>query len=263
MTIKDFKVLDKLPSTIIPFGLGDRSYPSHWMNEKGGKTIMNLNKFYGETTGMYWLWKNYFEKTNDDEWIGFCQYRRLWLNGLYNKKHQLHSKSLYTNLLKSNKDMKNSCDAFLLQPTIFSNQNLIEQFDTLYGKKIIIECANLLDDKDKDDFKSFLEGNKFSICNMFITKPRIFSQYCEEMFNWIEKCFNYCNKHNLLIGENMRLPVFMVERYTSFWFEKYTKVNYLSFARLGNFFLSDKINRIINPLKLPFTFKMYPTIHRY
>ena len=83
------------------------------------------------------------------------------------------------------------------------------------------------------------------------------------MFNCIEKCFNYCNKHNLLNVENMRLPVFMVERYTSFWFEKYTKVNYLSFARLGNFFLSDKINRIINPLKLPFTFKMYPTIHRY
>ena len=62
MTIKDFKVLEKLPSTIIPFGLGDRSYPSHWMNEKSGKTIMNLNKFYGETTGMYWLWKNYLKK---------------------------------------------------------------------------------------------------------------------------------------------------------------------------------------------------------
>ena len=67
---------------------------------------MNLNKFYGETTGMYWLWKNYFEKTNADEWIGFCQYRRLWLNDLYNKKHQLHSKSLYANLLKSHEDMK-------------------------------------------------------------------------------------------------------------------------------------------------------------
>jgi len=23
------------------------------------------------------------------------------------------------------------------------------------------------------------------------------------------------------------------------------------------------INKLINPLKLPFTFKMYPTIHRY
>ena len=41
----------------------------------------------------------------------------------------------------------------------------------LYTEKVIIECANLLDDKDKDDFKNFLEGNKFSICNMFITKP--------------------------------------------------------------------------------------------
>ena len=98
---------------------------------------------------------------------------------------------------------------------------------------------------------------------MFITKPRIFEQYCEEMFNWIEKCYEYCNKKKLLKGKNMRLPVFMVERFTSFWFEKYTKVSYLSFARLGNFFLSNKINKLINPLKLPFSFKMYPTIHRY
>ena len=48
----------------------------------------------------------------------------------------------------------------------------------------------------------------------------------------------------------MRLPVFMVERFTSFWFEKHTDVKYLSFARLGNFFLSEKINKLINPLRI-------------
>ena len=98
---------------------------------------------------------------------------------------------------------------------------------------------------------------------MFITKPDIFISYCEDMFHWIEKCFNYCNKKNLLKGNNNRLPIFMVERFTSFWFEKHTNVKYLSFARLGNFFLSEKTNKIINPLKIPLTFRMYPTIHRY
>jgi hypothetical protein len=55
----------------------------------------------------------------------------------------------------------------------------------------------------------------------------------------------------------------MVERFTSFWFEKYTKANYLSFARLGDFYLSNRLNKFINPLKLPLTFRMYPTIHKY
>ena len=83
------------------------------------------------------------------------------------------------------------------------------------------------------------------------------------MFYFINQCYNYCLKENLLINKNLRLPIFMVERFTSFWFEKYSKNNYLSFARIGKFFLSDNINKLINPLKLPFTFKMYPTIHRY
>ena len=74
---------------------------------------MNLNKFYGETTGMYWLWKNYFEKTNADDGLDFANIEDYGF--LYNKKHQLHSKS-YNYLLKSHEDMKNSCDAFLLQP---------------------------------------------------------------------------------------------------------------------------------------------------
>ncbi len=263
MTIKHYHVLEKLPKSIIPFGLGDHSYPSGWMNEKNGQSIVYLNKFYGEASGIYWVWKNYLNKLDRDDWIGFCQYRRLWLSDLYNKKQSLSFKSLYSNLLKSDVNFKSSIEAFLLQPTVFSNQNLIKQFDFLYGKNTLSECVNLINEKDRDDFKNFLNGNKFSICNMFITKPRIFRLYCEEMFNWIEKCYSYCNSHNLLIGKNMRLPVFMVERFTSFWFEKYAKVDYLSFARLGNFFLSEKVNKFVNPLKLPFSFRMYPTIHRY
>ena len=70
------------------------------MNEKNGQSIANLNKFYGEATGIYWIWKNYMNKLDRDDWIGFCQYRRLWLSDLYNKKQSLSFKSLYSNILK-------------------------------------------------------------------------------------------------------------------------------------------------------------------
>ena len=150
-----------------------------------------------------------------------------------------------------------------MEPTTFANQNLFSQFDKIYGANILNTCASFVKDKDKDDFKTFLKGHKFSICNMFITKPSIFKLYCDDMFYFINRCYSYCLKENLLINKNLRLPIFMVERFTSFWFEKYSKNNYLSFARIGKFFLSDNINKLINPLKLPFTFKMYPTIHRY
>jgi hypothetical protein len=32
---------------------------------------------------------------------------------------------------------------------------------------------------------------------------------------------------------------------------------------LGQFLLSNNINKFINPIKIPFTFRMYPTLHDY
>ena len=30
----------------------------------------------------YWIWKNYLDKLNN-EWIGFCQYRKFWSLKMY------------------------------------------------------------------------------------------------------------------------------------------------------------------------------------
>lgn len=263
MTIKHYRLIDKLPKNIIPFGLGKNNFPSNWLNEKEGDSIIDLNKFFGEATGIYWIWKNLMNNYDKKSLIGFCQYRRLWLNGLFDKKQKNNLSSLYSNLLRNNNELLNSSESILLQPTVFKNINLIQDFDNLYGKNILEDCSNLINEKDRYEFKQFLKGNKFSICNMFITKPEIFDQYCNEMFDWINKCFIYCKNKNLLNNNNMRLPIFMVERFTAFWFQKYSKCNYLSFARLGNLILSNSLNKLINPLKIPGTFRMYPTIHRY
>jgi hypothetical protein len=263
MAINYLNVLDKMPNHIKPFGLGNQIYPSHWMTEKEGENISQLNKFYGEATGIYWIWKNYLEKFDQDDWIGFCQYRRLWLDGMFETKQKGNFSSLYSNLLKNNNKIFKSSQSILVQPTIFTKVNLIQQFDALYGKNILKNCIGFVEEKDRLDFEKYLEGNKLSICNMFITKPDVFNQYCLDMFKLIDKLFIYCKSKKLLNNRNVRLPVFMVERFTSFWFEKYTKVGYLSFARLGDFFFSQTLNKFINPLKLPLTFRSYPTIHKY
>ena len=70
-------------------------------------------------------------------------------------------------------------------------------------------------------------------------------------------------RNNLCYGYNSRLPAFLMERYASCWFEKNGKTKYLFYARMGKFILSNKVNKYINPIKMPFTFRMYPTIHDY
>jgi len=261
MAIDYFSVLDKLPPYIKPLGLGNNIFPQHWLTDKTGENISNLNSYYGEATGFYWIWKN--KLLNDNDWVGSCQYRRLWLNNLYSKKQKKSSKNLYSNLLNPNNEIFLNCDAVQLQPTILQNDTVLEQFKNVYGKNIIEDCINFLEKKDKENFKNYLNGNSLSICNMFITKSYIFKKYCESLFPWLSKCYEYCKINNLFNDSNSRLPIFLAERYTSYWFSQKTNVKYLSFARLGNFMLSNNVNKFINPLKIPFTFRMYPTLHDY
>ena len=135
LSLKYYKLIDKLPSYIKPLGLGNVEYPKHWLTEKNGKNIVNLNKYYGQYTGIYWIWKNQLKDMADDDWVGTCEYRKLWLNGLYNKKQKFSISSLYSNLLKTDNEIFSSCDAVLVQPIFFRTETIYEQFKKMTKKK--------------------------------------------------------------------------------------------------------------------------------
>ena len=262
-TIRYFSVLDKLPSYIRPLGLGNASYPDHWLAEKNGHNILELNKYYGEASGIYWIWKNRLENANDNDWIGTSHYRKLWLNNLYEKKQKLSTDSLYSNLLKPDNNIFKDCDVIQVQPIFLKNETIFEQFDKVHKNNILKNCVDFLRIEEKSKFLNHLNGNKLCGLNMFITKVHIFKKYCESLFPWLEKCLAYCKNNNLCEDYNTRLPAFLSERYTSFWFSQNSKKKHLSYARLGKFMLSNNVNKFINPTKIPFTFRMYPTLHDY
>ena len=262
-SIKYLKVIDKLPDYINPVGLGENKFPKHWLDEKRGTNISELNKYYGELTGLYWLWKNITPEMQDTDIIGNCHYRKLWLNNFYSKKIKITFSSLNSNLLQPNDHDFTKIDCVQVQPIIFQNKNLIEDFINIHKTDVIIQCANFLKDNNKELFLKHLGQNNLYPLNMFITKVKFFREYCDEIFPWLEKSLNLCIKKNLCKDYNQRLPAFLAERFTSFWFSKYSNRIILSYARLGKFYLSNKINNLIYPLKLPFTFTGYPTIHRY
>ncbi|HJO77375.1 MAG TPA: DUF4422 domain-containing protein [Pelagibacteraceae bacterium] len=256
-------VLDKLPSYIKPLGLGNNNYPDHWLKENNGENISNLNKYYGEVSGIFWIWKNRLNDKGKNDWIGNCHYRKLWLNNLYNKKQKLSLSSLYTNLLSIDNQIFKDCDVVQIQPIILKKETLFQQFDKVHKNNVLKNCVDFLTSKEKEKFLNHLNGNKIYGLNMFITKTPFIKEYCENLFPWLKKCLDYCVNNNLCNNYNTRLPAFLAERYTSYWFSQNAKSKYLSYARLGNFMLSNNINKFINPTKIPFTFRMYPTIHDY
>ena len=261
-SMKYFDLLDKLPSCIKPFGLGNNNYPEKWLTEQEGENILNLNKYYGEATGVYWIWKNKLKNIDENDWIGTCHYRRLWLNNLYKEKQKFSINSLYDNLLKSDNNIFLECTAIQVQPIILKNETVFQQFNKVHKGNILEECINFLELDEREKFRKYLNGNELCI-TIFITKARLFKKFCESLFPWLEKCLDYCMKNNLCKDYNTRLPAFLMERYTSYWFSQNSKSRYLSYARLGKFMLSNNINKFINPTKMPFTFRMYPTTHDY
>ena len=81
-TINYFKILEKLPSYIMPVGLGEKRFPANWLIEKKGENISHLNKHYGQLTMFYWLWKNKINQMHEEDFIGSCEHRLLWLDKL-------------------------------------------------------------------------------------------------------------------------------------------------------------------------------------
>ena len=89
LSLKYYNHIDNLPSYIKPLGLGNVAYPENWLTEKEGNNISALNKYYGETSGFYWIWKNKLEDLNDNDWIGTCHYRKFLLFIIKTIKPQL------------------------------------------------------------------------------------------------------------------------------------------------------------------------------
>ena len=73
----------------------------------------------------------------------------------------------------------------------------------------------------------------------------------------------FVKKNGLLKSYNIRLPAFLAERFTSYWFTQNLNIKYLSHARIGEVMLSNNLNRFFNIIKFPLTFRMYPTLYKY
>ncbi len=112
-----FKLIKKLG--YLPVGLGEKTFDNNWYSDKLGKNISNKNKNYGEYTFHYWIWKNYLDKINE-EWIGFCQYRKFWSIKVY-QNHEMNFDNLCLKTLKHIPVELNKYETILGNPNIYQS----------------------------------------------------------------------------------------------------------------------------------------------
>ncbi len=228
----------------IPVGLGEEVFDQGWLTDKSGKNISNKNKYYGEYTFHYWLWKNEIQNIKDEDWIGFCAYRRFWSNNQSEiTKNQRFKDSILNNVQESWKNydvilgnkiemshikwikiLKYGKLSLIRNPkAIFErNRSIKFHFDMFHGNGVLDKAIDILDPRDRKDFREFVNlNNSFNQGNMFICRSKkLIINYYETVFNWLfecEKIFGF----DLDGYSNMRIYAFLAERFLPFWFNKY------------------------------------------
>ena len=233
----------------IPVGLGEKTFNDSWLSDRTGLHISNKNKYYGEYTFHYWIWKNYLDKL-PEKWIGFCQYRKFWSLKEYKNEdinfNNLNSKVLkeipeqfseyesiigepfFVNQFKPMKFLKKGIKIFIKKPFLLINKkkrNVNFHFDLMHGENNLTKAINLLDEKNQNDFKKFVNTEiAFNPQNMFICKSKeMLRRYYEDLFPWLQKCENIFGFDDLKGYNKIRIYTFLAERFMSYWFRKNSK----------------------------------------
>ena len=232
----------------LPVGLGENITSKGFITDSTNNNITKKNRYYGEYTFHYWLWKNKILK-DFNNWVGFCQYRKFWLKdkvkleandiSSLNKtvlqeipEHLQQYESilgdpLFINQFRLSKFLKQNFAKMVKRPSLFFKKNLRNlrfHFDMMHGDGNLDKAINLLDGRDRADFDNFVNTEvSFNPHNMFICKSyTTLEKYYESVFPWLERCEKEFGFD--LDGYGLqRIYGFLAERYMSFWFKKYTK----------------------------------------
>ena len=133
----------------VPVGLGKETFSKEWFRDNTGENISYKNKYYGEYTFHYWIWKNYLDKIQDG-WIGFCQYRKFWsVADLIKNKSFETSKEIVHKFLVSTKNDDSKSDPSgsldkLNSLVLKQIPNEYEDFDVILGELMPINKLKLM-----------------------------------------------------------------------------------------------------------------------
>ncbi len=145
---------------------GDMGYPG----DDTGDNISALNHYYGELTGIYWIWKNYPGREN----IGICHYRRYFTD----ERHLYFTSDEFDNIL-SEYDVMTSNRLTADKPywNVYGDAHHIEDMEA------VGDAIRQLYPEDYDTFTSVMEGREHYYSNLCVMPRDRFDEYCKWLFD--------------------------------------------------------------------------------
>lgn len=177
-----------------------------YQGDDSGESISAQNPFYGELTGVYWVWKN----ITDADIIGICHYRRFFLN----EKRQLMTSEEYEEILEK-------------YEVIVSNSVTVEgcyrdYYAEAHNVDDLLMVGQVMKEKYPDYYPYFeaaLAGNTYYYGNLMVTSRELFQRYADWLFDIlfeVEKRIDVTG-YDLY---NQRVFGFLSEQLVKVWVEK-------------------------------------------
>lgn len=145
---------------------GDLGYPG----DDTGDNISDLNEFYGELTGLYWIWKN----DADSDIIGICHYRRFFLN----EKGTLMTAEEYERVLSEYDVMTSN----VISNGGTNEENFANAHDA-NDMKAVGRAIQKLYPNDYAAFRKVMEQESCCYANLMVTTRARCMEYCEWLFS--------------------------------------------------------------------------------
>ena len=170
-----------------------------------GDNISGENAYFGELTGLYWIWKNM--KFNNEDIIGFGHY----------------SKVLDINSKKITKYMENSTNAWIVKEPVdicsHKNPNDMIVLRSVLGKLCDSKYIDAWDNLYNSDGSSKEHKANCNSGQLFYTSAEEFKKYCSFLFESIFEA-------RRIIGDVDRAPYY--KRYCAFYGERLLSVYLLA-----------------------------------
>lgn len=156
--------------TYIPLHVGragseDLGYPG----DDTGDNISLINCYYGELTGLYWIWKNY----QIADYVGLCHYRRYFLN----ERHEIMTKADYLRVFAA-------YDLILSKP-VYSEKTYYEVWQEAHNIHDLLTVGETIKKLTPEYFPAFEEvlSSHYLYCgNLFVASKPVFNRYAEWLF---------------------------------------------------------------------------------
>lgn len=212
MTVKIFtmthkKFMEPEDKIYIPLHVGRANADDlGYLGDNTGESISRWNNYYGELTGVYWVWKN----VKDADIIGICHYRRFFLN----QERQLLNQEEYERILRDYD--------IIVSNEIKADTSYQEYYGEAHNVNDLLTVGEVIREKYPDYYPFFadaLAGNTYYYGNLMVTSRELFEQYAQWLFDIlfeVEKRIDVAS-YDLY---NQRVFGFLSEQLVKVWVEK-------------------------------------------